>query len=292
MRIAFIGLGNMGSGIASNLLEAGHQLTVYNRTKEKAKPFADRGATVAPSPAEACRRCEAVMTMLADDHAVESVVFGKEGIASALPEGATHISHSTISTAFARRLTAEHASKNQGYLSVPVFGRPEAAASRKLVVVPAGESDAVKRFRPLFEAIGRATFVVGSDPWQANAVKLCGNFMIASMMESFGETFAVLRKAGVDHHEFLGIMNELFASPVYKGYGTAIADAQFSPAGFALKLGLKDIRLALQTSDEVAAPMPFASVLRDQFISALSNGQGDLDWSSIGAIAARNAGLK
>jgi 3-hydroxyisobutyrate dehydrogenase-like beta-hydroxyacid dehydrogenase len=292
MRIAFIGLGRMGSGIASNLLGAGHQLTVYNRTAEKAKPLADRGATVAPSPAEACRHCEVVSTMLADDHAVESVVFGANGVASALPPGATHISHSTISTAFARRLTAEHGAKGQGYLSVPVFGRPEAAENKKLIVAPAGPRDLVEHFRPLFDAIGRATFVVGSDPWQANAVKLCGNFMIASMMECFGETFAVLRKAGVDHHEFLGIMNELFGSPVYKGYGAAIADEHFSPAGFALKLGLKDIRLALQTSDEVAAPMPFASVLRDQFISALANGQGELDWSSVGAVAARNAGLK
>ena len=132
--------------------------------------------------------------MLADDSAVESVVFGKDGIASGLASGATHISHSTISTAFARRLASEHAAKGQGYLSAPVFGRPEAAESKKLIVVPAGESHSVERFRPVFDAIGRATFVVGSDPWQANAVKLCGNFMIASMMESFGETFAVLRK--------------------------------------------------------------------------------------------------
>jgi 3-hydroxyisobutyrate dehydrogenase-like beta-hydroxyacid dehydrogenase len=292
MRIAFIGLGKMGSGIASSLLEAGHHLTVYNRTEEKTKRFADKGATVAKSPAEACQSCEAAVTMLADDYAVESVVFGKDGIVSALPPKATHISHSTISTAFARRLATEHAAKEQGYLSVPVFGRPDAAENKKLIVAPAGDNNLVQRFRPLFDAIGRATFIVGSDPWQANAVKLCGNFMIASMMESFGETFAVLRKSGVDHHAFLNIMNELFASPVYKGYGSAIADEHFSPAGFALKLGLKDIRLVLQTSDEVTAPMPFASILRDQFISALANGQGELDWSSVGAISARNAGLK
>ena len=292
MRITFIGLGHMGSGIASNLLEAGHQLTVYNRSESKAKPLADRGATIAPSPAEACRHCDAVLTMLADDHAVESVVFGKDGIASALPAGSAHISHSTISTSFARRLTEEHASRGQGYLSVPVFGRPEAAASKMLIVVPAGPSDLIDRFRPLFSAIGRATFVVGSDPWQANAVKLCGNFMIAAVLESFGETFAVIRKSGVDHHVFFHIMSELFGSPVYKGYGGAIANEHFSPAGFALKLGLKDVRLALQASEEVEAPMPFASILRDQFISALANGQGDLDWSSVGMIAARNAGLK
>ncbi|HEX4808855.1 MAG TPA: NAD(P)-dependent oxidoreductase [Bryobacteraceae bacterium] len=292
MRIAFIGLGKMGSGIAWNLLEAGHQLTVYNRSPEKTKRFADRGAAVADSPAEACRNCEAALTMLADDQAVEAVVFGKDGIASALPAGAPHISHSTISTAFARRLTSEHEANGQAYLSVPVFGRPEAAENKKLIVVAAGASDLVERFRPLFDAMGRATFVVGAEPWQANAVKLCGNFMIGSMMESFGETFAVMRKAGVDHHAFLDIMNELFGSPVYKNYGGIIADERFSPAGFVLKLGLKDIRLVLQTSDEVTAPMPFASVLRDHLLDALAHGQTDLDWSSVGIVAARNAGLK
>lgn len=292
MRIAFIGLGQMGSGIASNLIEAGHQVAVYNRTREKTKRFADQGAAVADTPAEACRGCEAALTMMADDNAAESVVFGKEGIAAGLPAGAAHISHSTISTALARRLTVEHGAKGQGYLSAPVFGRPEAAESKKLIVVPAGPPDLVARFMPLFDAMGRATFVVGDEPWQSNAVKLCGNFMIASVLEAFGETFAVLQKAGVDSHLFLDVMNELFASPVYKGYGGAIANERFTPAGFALKLGLKDVRLALQTSEEVSAPMPFASILRDHFVSAIANGQGDLDWSSIGIVAARNAGLK
>lgn len=282
----------MGSGIAWNLLQAGHQLTVFNRTPEKTKRFADRGASVASSPAEACRNCEVALTMLADDHATEAVVFGKDGIASALPPGAPHISHSTISTELARRLASEHQARQQGYVSAPVFGRPEAAENKKLIVVAGGAADLLERFRPLFDAVGRATFVVGAEPWRANAAKLCGNFMIASMMESFGEAFAVLRKAGVDHHIFLDIMNELFGSPVYKNYGSIIADERFLPAGFALKLGLKDIRLVLQAAEECTAPMPFASILRDHLIQALAEGQTDRDWSSLGLVAAHNAGLK
>jgi 3-hydroxyisobutyrate dehydrogenase-like beta-hydroxyacid dehydrogenase len=282
----------MGSGMARNLLRAGHHVTVYNRSREKAEALTSEGAVIAMSPGDACRDSEAVMTMLADDHAVEQVVFGDTGIASGLKKDAIHLSSSTISTAMARRLAAEHASRGQRYLSVPVFGRPEAAENKKLIVVAAGDPKVVERCRPLFDAIGRQTFVAGSEAWQANAVKVCGNFMIASMLETFGESFSTLRKAGVDPHTFLEIMNTLFASPVYAGYGRAIADQRFEPAGFALKLGLKDVRLVLATAEECTAPMPLASLIRDQLISALAHGQEEMDWSSVAMVSARNAGLK
>jgi 3-hydroxyisobutyrate dehydrogenase-like beta-hydroxyacid dehydrogenase len=291
MRIGFIGLGKMGSAMARNLLRAGHQVAVYNRSREKAEALAGEGASAADSPADACRDSQAVMTMLADDQAVEQVVFGENGVASGLAKGAVHISSSTIGTALARRLAAEHALREQGYLSAPVFGRPDAAESRKLIVVAAGPSELVELCRPLFDAIGRQTSVAGSEPWQANAVKLCGNFMLASMIEAFGEAFGLLRKAGVDPHVFLEIVNGLFASPVYGNYGRIIADEQFSPAGFALKLGLKDVRLALETADECAAPMPLASLIRDHFLSAMAHGQAELDWSSVTRVPARDAGL-
>lgn len=187
----------MGSHMARNLLRAGHEVTVYNRSREKAQALAGEGMLVADSPADACRDAEVVMTMLADDHATEEVVFGKNGILGALKNGHVHVSHSTISTTLARRLTAEHSQRGQGYLSVPVFGRPEAAEGKKLVVVAAGPAQMVDRCRPLFDAIGKITYVVGSEPWQANATKVCGNFMIISMVESFSEAFAALRKAGV-----------------------------------------------------------------------------------------------
>jgi 3-hydroxyisobutyrate dehydrogenase-like beta-hydroxyacid dehydrogenase len=291
MRIGFIGLGKMGSAMARNLLRAGHQVAVYNRSREKAEALASEGARAADSAADACRDSQAVMTMLADDRAVEQIVLGENGVASGLAGGAVHISSSTIGTALARRLASEHGRREQGYLSAPVFGRPEAAASRKLIVVVAGPSELVELCRPLFDAIGRQTSVAGSEPWQANAVKLCGNFMLASMIEAFGEAYATLRKADVDPHVFLEIVNSLFASPVYGNYGRIIADEQFSPAGFALKLGLKDMRLALETAEECAAPMPLASLIRDHFLSAVAQGQAELDWSSVARVLARNAGL-
>jgi 3-hydroxyisobutyrate dehydrogenase-like beta-hydroxyacid dehydrogenase len=291
MNIAFIGLGRMGMGMAGNLLRAGHALAVYNRSREKAEALARDGALVAGSPAEACRDVEVVMTMVADDHAVEEIVFGNSGIASALRKDCIHLSHSTISTALARRLTAEHAQRKQRYLSVPVLGRPDSAQAGKLLVLAAGPSDVIERCRPLFDAIGRQTFVLGAEPWQANASKLCGNFMISSVIEALGEAYATLRKAGVAPQTFLEVMNALFGSPVVANYGRAIAEEQFEPAQFALRLGLKDLRLMLATAEECAAPMPLAGLIHDHLLSALALGQGDMDWSSMTRVPARNAGL-
>ena len=281
----------MGAGIAMNLLSAGYTVTVYNRSRYKADALAAAGAEVANSPAEASANADVVMTMLADDQAMEHVTFGDHGIAVALKPGAVHIANSTISTGLARRLASEHSNRGQGYLSAPVFGRPDAAEAKRLVVAVAGSAELAERCTPLFEAIGRRTFVVGVEPWQANALKLCGNFMIASMMEAFGEAFATMRKAQVDQHLFLDVMNELFASPVYKGYGAAMANETFEPAGFAMKLGLKDMRLVLQVAQEVQAPMPLASLLHDHFLAGVAQGNGDIDWSGIAKVAAKDAGL-
>jgi 3-hydroxyisobutyrate dehydrogenase-like beta-hydroxyacid dehydrogenase len=270
MQIAFIGTGRMGAAMVRNLVAAGHRVTAYNRTRGKAEGL---GAQVADSPAEAARGAEATLSMLPDDHAVEEAVFGPDGIGTAM-----HISCSTISTAMARRLAA-HAPG--AYLSAPVFGRPEAAEQKKLLVVAAGPQELIGRFQPLFDAIGRQTFVAGAEPWQANAVKLCGNFMIASMIESFGEAYATLERANVDAHLFLDVMSALFGSPVYANYGRIIADRKFEPAGFALKLGLKDVRLALETAQECLSAMPIASLLRDRALDAVAHGQGEKDWSSV-----------
>jgi 3-hydroxyisobutyrate dehydrogenase-like beta-hydroxyacid dehydrogenase len=292
MKIAFIGIGKMGAGMARNLLRAGHTVAVYNRGREKAQALAADGARVADSPANASRDAEIVMTMVADDHAVDEVVFGKDGIASAMQDGCVHLSHSTISTAMARRLTTEHAQRNQLYLSVPVFGRPEAAEARKLLIVVSGPGELVERCRPIFDAIGRQTFVIGTEPWQANVAKVCGNFMIVSLLEALGEAYATLRKAGVSSQAFLEIMNALFGSPVMAAYGNMIAEERFEPAGFALRLGLKDVRLVLAAAEECNAPMPLASMVHDHMLSALAHGQGELDWSSLALVLARNAGLE
>jgi 3-hydroxyisobutyrate dehydrogenase-like beta-hydroxyacid dehydrogenase len=292
MKVGFVGLGHMGSAIARNLIRAGHAVTVYNRSAQKAEALKADGASVAGTPAEAAGTSEVVFTMLSDDTAAEAVVFGDDGIASSMPAEAVHISCSTISVAFTRKLNDEHRKRGQSFVSAPVFGRPESAENKKLLVVAAGDAKVVERLMPLFEAIGRRTFVAGSEPWHANAFKLCGNFMISSLIETYSEAFTALRKAGIDHQRFLEVMTELFGSPVYQTYGRILADQKFQPAGFALKLGLKDVRQVLEFAQESPTPMPIASLLRDQFLSAMANGQEDLDWSSIERVVQRNAGLK
>ena len=171
----------MGTGMVRALLRAGHEVSVYNRTRDKAEALAKEGAQVAASLPEVCLDSEAVVSMLSDDSAVDSVVFSEGGLASSLAANAAHISSSTISTAMARRLATEHSRRGQAFLSAPVFGRPDVAETGKLLVVAGGPSGLVERFRPLFDAVGRQTFLAGAEPWQANALKLCGNFMIAGM---------------------------------------------------------------------------------------------------------------
>lgn len=292
MKIAFIGLGRMGAGMARNLIREGHTLAVYNRSREKAENLAADGAYIASSPADAARDVDAVMTMVADDNALEQVIFGEQGAAAAMKAGCVHLSHSTISTAMARRLATEHAHRKQGFLSVPVFGRPDAADSKNLVVMVAGPAELVQRCKPLFDAIGRQTFVVGVEPWQANVAKVCGNFMVISAIEALGEAYATLRKSGVDPEIFLEVMHSLLGSNVITGYGRLIAKEHFEPAGFALKLGLKDVRLVLAASEECASPMPLASLVHDHLLAGLAQGQGEMDWSSVTQVIARNSGLK
>ncbi len=292
MKIGFAGLGSMGLPMARNLLRAGHEVTVYNRTRARAESLAADGARVAATPAEAARQAEAVFTMLADDRAVDSIVFGKDGLIEGLPRGAAHISSSTISVAFSKRLGEAHAARGQGYLAVPVFGRPEAADGRKLWLVAAGDAAQIERFRPLFDALGRGSSVVGAEPWKANVVKLCGNFMIAAAMEAMGEAFALARKSGVEARVLLDTVNNaLFQSPLYGNYGARIADEAFEPAGFKLTLGLKDARLALEAGEAAAVPMPLASMIRDHMLAAIAHGRSDADWSSFATVSAEAAGL-
>nr|WP_255374758.1 NAD(P)-dependent oxidoreductase [Mycobacterium sp. NAZ190054] len=290
MRIGFIGLGNMGAGMAANLLAAGHEVIAYNRSPDRVAALAERGATPAPTVAAACD-ADLVITMLADDTATEAVTFGADGILAALPAGATHMSSSTISIALAERLTAAHADAGQVFVSAPVFGRPEAAAAAKLFVVAAGPEDAVQSLQPVFDAIGQQSFAVSGDPKVANLVKLSGNFLIASVIESLGEAIALVSKAGVDKEEYLDLLTStLFAAPAYKTYGGLLARQEFEPAGFAAHLGLKDARLVLAAGEQLEVPLPVASLIRDRFLTLLAGGGRDLDWSALGALAEWEAG--
>lgn len=291
MQVGFVGLGNMGQPIARNLLKASHQVAVYNRTRSRAEALTADGARVAPTLAEACAP-GVVLTMLSDDHALAECVFNKSGILDSLPGGGLHVSMSTISVKLSQHLAAKHSERGQNYIAAPVFGRPQAAESAQLLVVAAGPSESVERARPLLEPIGRRLFVLGKEAPMANALKLLGNFVIASMLEALGESFALARKHGIEAAQALEILSALFQSPVYENYGRMIAEERFEPAGFKMTLGLKDARLVLAAADAAGVPMPLASLVHDQLISGAARGLGEIDWSGIARVVAENAGLK
>jgi 3-hydroxyisobutyrate dehydrogenase-like beta-hydroxyacid dehydrogenase len=291
MKIGFIGLGQMGAAMAGNLVKAGHDVAVYNRTAAKAQALVAQGAHAASDIAQACHGRDAVVTMLADDHAVEDAAFGEHGIVASLPRRALHVSSSTISVALSERLASAHAKAGQRYIAAPVFGRPDAAAAAKLVVAAAGPDDDLETAKPIFDAIGQRTFVLGPKPSSANLVKLSGNFLIATVIESLGEAIALVEKGGVDRHAYVDLLTStLFNAPVYKVYGNIIANRMFSPAGFAAPLGLKDVSLALAAAGELQVPLPIASLLRDRFLALLANGGENLDWSAISTLSARDSG--
>ncbi|MBW1784325.1 MAG: NAD(P)-dependent oxidoreductase [Deltaproteobacteria bacterium] len=291
MDVGFIGLGQMGAGMAANLLRAGHSVTVYNRTPSKAQELVANGACAADQVADACRG-DAVITMLADDGALEDVVHGEKGLIKHLKKDAVHICMATISVSLSKRLAARHAEAGHGYVAAPVFGRPDAAAAAMLFIVAAGKEEAIHRCQPLFDAMGQQTFVIGDRPQMANLVKLSGNYLLASVIEALGEAMALIGKAGIDRHQYVDILTStLFSAPIYKIYGKLIADEAFEPAGFAAPLGLKDISLALTAAEELRVPMPLASLLHDRLLSLLAQGGEKRDWSAVAQLAAKDAGL-
>lgn len=293
MNLAFLGLGNMGAHMARNLLAAGHHVAVWNRTLSKADELRAHDATVANSVADAVRGAEIAITMMADDHAVASAMLAPGGIAETLAPGAIHISMSTISVAISQQFAAEHHQRGQHYVAAPVFGRPEAASAAKLFIAAAGDAAVLERCQPVFDALGQRTFIIGPKPEMANVVKLSGNFLISSVVESLGEAIALTRKYGIDPHEFVDFLTStLFNAPVYKTYGGIIADQRYQPAGFKMRLGLKDVRLVLAAAEGVDTPMPVASLVRDHMLNAVARGMEDLDWSATAQLTAENAGLK
>jgi 3-hydroxyisobutyrate dehydrogenase-like beta-hydroxyacid dehydrogenase len=291
MKLGFIGLGRMGAGMATNLLKAGHEVTVYNRSSGKAQALSALGANVATRVSDACR-AEAVITMLANDDAVQSIVFDDGGILASAGTGTVHISMSTIGVGLSARLAVAHAGARQRFIAAPVFGRPEAAASAQLYIVSAGERAAVDGCASLFSAMGQKMFYLGVEPPAANLIKLSGNFLIASVIESLGEAMALIGKAGIDQRTYLDLLTStLFNVPVYKNYGGLIVERKFEPAGFAAPLGLKDIGLMLAAAGELRVPMPVASLLHDRLLTLVARGGEALDWSAISSLSAADAGL-
>jgi 3-hydroxyisobutyrate dehydrogenase-like beta-hydroxyacid dehydrogenase len=291
MKIGFIGLGNMGIAMAANLLKAGHDLTVYNRTAAKAEPLIAQGARHARRVVDACAS-DIVVTMLADDQALENVTFEEKGILESLPGGAIHLSCSTISVALSDKLTSVHPQRGQRFVSAPVFGRPEAAAAAKLFVVASGDPDSLNQCQPVFDAVGQRTFRFGDKPSNANLVKLSGNFLIMSVIESLSEAFALIGKGGMDQRQYFEFLTStLFNAPVYKTYGNLMIEKKFQPAGFLAPLALKDVRLALEAAESLRVALPLGDIVRNRLLILLASGGESLDWSAISQMAARDAGL-
>jgi 3-hydroxyisobutyrate dehydrogenase-like beta-hydroxyacid dehydrogenase len=280
MEIGFIGLGQMGAAIAGNLVKAGHHVTVWNRSVDKTRPLFDAGAQCAETPAGAAGG-KIVFTMLANDEAVQSVVFGDHGILASAARP-IHVSMSTISVALAERLTEAHAAAGGFYVSAPVFGRPEAARAAKLAVVAAGDDRALAVCHPLFAVIGQRTFKVGAAPKLANVIKLCGNFMLMTLAA----------KNGVDKAALLEVLtNTLFDAPVYHTYGDILLHERFAPAAFAAPLGLKDLNLADSAALSSIVSMPFLAVLRAQLLTTIARHGEKVDLSALAKVVAENSGL-
>ena len=283
MKLGFIGLGHLGTPIAQNILSAGHTLYVYNRTASKTAPLAAKGAIVCESPAALAKECTIVFTIVSDDAAIKSVCEGPEGLLQHLSPGSIHVSMSTILPQTAADLLALHQAQHQQYLAAPVFGRPEAAAARKLNFVLSGEEKIRKQITPFLQEAGAAgVWDFGDVITAANTVKLCGNFLIVAALEAMGESIALAKQSGVDAGKMWDMLGKtLFNTPVYTNYSNIILQQKFEPAAFTAKLGLKDMNLVSQQAASVHQPMPLAKLLKTQLDQLVNDGKGHLDWSII-----------
>lgn len=289
MIIGFIGLGQMGRGVAANLMKGGHTLRVWNRSPEPVEALVAQGAQRAQTPAEAFEG-EVVFSMLAQDDAIEETLLAS-GVLDQARAGTVHVNLATISVAFAQKLAGLHRERGLGYVAAPVLGRPEVAAAGELNVLCAGEPADMERVRPLLDLFAKRVWPFGQEAHRANVVKLACNFALASMIETLGEAGVLVNAYGVQPAALFELMTgTLFASPAYKTYSQIIADQRFSPAGFKLPLGLKDVRLALAAGEAEHTPLPFASVLRDHFLEAIAHGDGEKDWSALALTALRRGG--
>ena len=290
MKIAFLGLGTMGLPMATNLLNAGYSVRAWNRSPEPLAKLAALGAESAASPREAVEGADVLISMLADDAATLDTLVDAQAL-SALKPGAIHINMATVSVALANLMLTLHQEQGVTYVAAPVLGRLNVAEAGQLQILAAGDAAALAAVQPLFDVLGQKTWPMGERPEQANAVKLSVNFMIASAIGTMGEAAALAEGYGVDKAKLIDLVTTtLFAAPVYKGYGAAIAEERFEPAGFKLALGLKDVRLAMEAGEKANVPLPLASTLRDALIEGIAHGEGHLDWAALSRTAARRAG--
>ena len=290
MKVGFIGLGAMGSAMASNLVAAGHAVTVWNRSQAATEKLASLGAKVASTPDRAAQG-EVLHSMLSNDQAVREI-FIDGGLLDVMAPGTVHVNHATISVALAKQLAEEHAKRGIGYVAAPVFGRPDVAAAGKLNILVAGQASVIEKVKPLLEVMGAKLWPMGDAPERANVVKLAGNFMIVTAIESMAEASVLARAYGVSTADFLDLMTStLFAAPVYQIYGKSMAEQRFTPPGFALPLGLKDVMLAQDAGYAAQVSMPLAGVLRDSLLEAIADGAESMDLSALARVSERRANL-
>jgi 3-hydroxyisobutyrate dehydrogenase-like beta-hydroxyacid dehydrogenase len=293
MNVGFVGLGKMGQRMTRRILGGGHDLIVYNRTKEKTADLAAAGATLASTIADACRDREVVITMVADDTAVNQVTLGAGGLRDSLAAGAIHLCMGTHSVAAIQALSRAHGEARQRMVSAPVLGRPDAAAAGQLAIVAGGPEDAVMQCDPLFQVLGRRTFHAGAKQEGAAAIKLSNNFVLGAAIEAMAEAFSLVRKYGVEPQVLFDVMTDaLFAAPAYKIYGKIMVDESYDKAGFMTVQGLKDLNLVLAAADQARVPMPSANNVRDRLLGAIAHGDGEKDWAVMAREQARACGLE
>ena len=289
--VGVVGLGHMGSAFARNLLEDGRRVLVFDRNPERSAALRDAGAE-AVVRMNGLAACDVVVTSLPDDSVVAAVTLGEEGLAKVLPAGAVHVSMSTLSPGLSRRLASEHVARGQGFVAAPVLGNPDLARDRKLFVLAAGRPQDVDKVRLLLERLGQRLFIIGEDAGLASLMKLAGNVLTATTLQTMGEVLALLRKGGVDPHTAFEVLTDsLFDSNVHRTYGRKIVDERYRPAGMAAPLAVKDLRLALAEAEYEAVPMPCASLVHDRLVGVVARGWSDFDWSALGLLAAWEAGL-
>jgi 3-hydroxyisobutyrate dehydrogenase-like beta-hydroxyacid dehydrogenase len=289
--VGFIGLGNMGLPMAQNLLKAGYSLHVFNRTKARADTLLAQGATWKSSPREVAEKASIVISILADDTALQEVALGEQGILAGLANDGVHVDMSTVSPDTSKDLAQRYQERGAHYIAAPVFGRPDAAAAAKLWICPAGAADIIERCRPLFNAMGQGVIVVGDEPHLANVLKLVGNFFVISAIETLSEAFTLAQKAGLEVDRVLDVIKALLPVPLFQGYGARMARSEFIPPGFGLRLGLKDVGLMRKLADQVAAPLPLADLAHSHLRAAFAKGRGELDWGALITVVRELAGL-
>lgn len=284
-RVGFIGLGHMGSPMASRLVDAGYDVTVWSRTAGHADDLIARGATRADSPAEAIATGH-VFSMLANEDVLRTVL--PADLLRAAPPGFIHVNHATISARAADEFAVGAASGGYGYVAAPVLGRPGVAAAGALTILAAGAPEAVEASVPMLQVMGRRVWRYGGAASAANLAKISVNYLIAHALQALAESITLLERNGLDTGQFVEMINDsVFPGPVYGGYGDAIARASYTPAGFSTVLGLKDVMLAVDAAADANVHLPFAPLLREIFETTVSEAGDDLDWAAIAEFTRR-----